>query len=140
MYISTALSTDPKGGIVNAPETPTARPQVWNDNAGDKKPSPDVLIGKGNIPVKHLALDAAAAPSNTIGVGEKSGTSAGGERPGTKEGRGDNRRGEGYTDDEGASEGLVVTVDLFPSERRRRKKANVTAGTVTLTLEYTPPR
>ncbi|CAN0001945.1 unnamed protein product, partial [Hapterophycus canaliculatus] len=114
--------------------------EVWNDNAGDKKPSPDVLIGKGDIPVKHLALKAPAAPSSTIGVGGKSGKSSGAERADMKNSGRVNRRGGDFTDDEGGSEGLVVTVGLIPGEKRRPKKTNVTAGTVTLTLEYTPPR
>lgn len=115
---------------------------MWNDNAGDKKPSPDVVIGKGNIPMERLArLNVPAAPSSTIGAGGKSGISAAGETAEMLRGRREKRRGDGYTDDEGGSEGLLVTVDLVPSEKkRRRKKTNVSAGTVTLTLEYTPPR
>ncbi|CAM9761994.1 unnamed protein product, partial [Scytosiphon promiscuus] len=114
--------------------------EVWNDNAGDKKPSPDVLIGEGNIPVKHLALNPPAAPASTIKAGGRSETPAAGERVKSKDCSRGNRRDDGYTDDEAGSEGLVVTVDLVTGERRRRKKANVPAGTVALTLEYTPPR
>lgn len=97
---------------------------MWNDNAGDKKPSPDVLIGKGSLPVKHLALPSPTAPAGTTdGDGDGEGVD-----------RGNN------TDDEGGSEGVVLTVALVPGSGRTRKKKNAPAGVVTLTLAYIPPR
>ncbi len=97
---------------------------MWNDNAGDKKPSPDVVIGKGSLPVKHLAVAPPAAPASTI---DGSGGGEGGDR-------GEN------TDDERGSEGVVLTVVLAPDIGRTRKKKKTAAGVVTLTLAYIPPR
>ncbi|CBJ49003.1 hypothetical protein Esi_0115_0046 [Ectocarpus siliculosus] len=121
--------------------------EVWNDNAGDKKPSPDVLIGKGSLPVKHLASADPAAPPHTTGGGGGSSGGGGGGSASAGVGKRRNRGGDGderndnYTDDEGGSDGgVVVTVALVPGDRRARKKNNATAGVVTLTLAYTPPR
>lgn len=105
----------------------TRTPQVWNDNAGDKKPSPDVLIGKGSFSVKHLAL---GAPVSVGGNGGGGGGDVGdaGEDKQKKEG----------AEEEGRNK-AVITVSLLPDDERRRKKGK-TAGVVTLVLSYTPPR
>lgn len=104
----------------------SARHKVWNDNAGDKKPSPDVLIGKAPLPVKRLALPSPAAPSGTI--------------DGTGGGDGKGGDTDNNTDDEGGSEGVVLTVALMPSNGRARRRKNASGGVVTLTLAYIPPR
>lgn len=99
--------------------------QVWNDNAGDKKPSPDVLIATGSLPVKHLALP--PPPPAPTGA-------TGGNARKKRDGRDNN------TDDERGSEGVVLTVDLVPGDGRRRKRKHASAGVFTLTLGYIPPR
>lgn len=99
--------------------------QVWNDNAGDKKPSPDVLIGKAPLPVEHLALASPAALSGT--TGGNGGDGGGGSR-------------DNNTDDERGGKRVVLTVALVPSNGRTRKGKNAPGGVVTLTLAYTPPR
>lgn len=98
--------------------------QVWNDNAGDKKPSPDVLIAKGSMRVKHLALP---PPTASAGAADGDGSMKRGGR-------------DTNTDDERGSEGVVLTVDLVPGDGRGRKRKHASAGVVTLTLEYIPPR
>lgn len=97
---------------------------MWNDNAGDKKPSPDVVIGKGSLPVKHLAVAPPAAAASTI---DGNGGGEGGDR-------------DDNTDDERGSDGVVLTVALVPGTGRTRKKKITAAGVVTLTLAYIPPR
>ncbi|CAM9147585.1 unnamed protein product, partial [Pylaiella littoralis] len=99
--------------------------EVWNDNAGDKKPSPDVLIGKAPLPVEHLALASPAALSGT--TGGNGGDGGGGSR-------------DNNTDDERGGKRVVLTVALVPSNGRTRKGKNAPGGVVTLTLAYTPPR
>lgn len=98
--------------------------QVWNDNAGDKKSSPDVLVAKGSLPVKHLALPPPPTPAVAADGGEKM----------DGDGRDNNK------DNERGSEGVVLTVDLVAGEGRGRKRKPASAGVVTLTLEYMPPR
>lgn len=96
--------------------------QIWNDNAGDTKPRPDVLIGKGMLSVRHLAI---GAPAGTRGG---------------KEGAGTRGRGSYSDTDEKAANGeTVLTLSLVSGNERRRGKENA-AGVVTLTLSYIPPR
>lgn len=101
--------------------------QVWNDNAGDKKPTPDVLIARGSLPVKHLALPPPPPPTAPASATDGNGSTKG-------DGRDHN------TDDERGSDGVVLTVDLVPGGGRGRKRKHASAGVITLTLEYIPPR
>ena len=111
---------------VSTPPYPTLWiPQVWNDNTGDKKPGPDVLVGKGYLPVNHLAAPD-DDPPDPIGSGGRKGF----EKASPVKGGG----GEG-----GGAGGKVVTVRLQPGGRRRRRKEK-RAGLVCFTLSYTSPR
>lgn len=93
---------------------------MWNDNTGDKKPGPDVLVGKGHLLVEHLSL-VPDEPPTISGSSKKRGARAG--------------AGEGVA----SGGGEIVTVHLLRGgKRRRRKEKHV--GLVSLTLLYTSPR
>lgn len=100
---------------------PAPRPplQMWNDNTRDKKPAPDVLVGKGHLPVKNLSI-ASDDPIIIGGSGRKGGAGAGAE-------------------EEAGTGGEVVTVRLLPAGKWRRRKGKH-AGLVSLKLLYTSPR
>lgn len=100
--------------------------KVWNDNAGDKKPRPDVLKGRGCLSVAHLMNERAATGSDGV---DASRTRARGDKPNAP---------SADEDVVGVSGKEVITVALVRGGRSRWKAKP--AGAVTLTLSYTPPR